>query len=91
MAFGDVKLWGEFEFVGEGGFVVASTERGLSFHGVLAVGDGEGLGEDAEEDGFLGAVLSGYGCDLGAQSAIYILEAAESLYVEFLDHISAWV
>lgn len=87
VAFGDVELGGKFEFVGEGGFVVASAERGLSFHGVLSVSDGEWLGEDAEEDGFLGSVLSGYGRDLGAQSAIDILEASEFLYVEFLDHI----
>lgn len=86
VTFGDVELRGEFKFVGEGGFVVASAERGLSFHGVLSVGDGKGLGEDAEEDGFLGSVLSGYGRDLGAQSAIDILESSEFLYVEFLNH-----
>ena len=90
VAFGDVELGGEFEFVGEGGFVVASAERGLSFHGVLSVSDGEWLGEDAEEDGFLGSVLSGYGRDLGTQSAIDILESSEFLYVEFLDHLLKW-
>ena len=87
VTFGDVELRGEFEFVGKGGFVVASAERGLSFHGVLSVSDREGLGEDAEEDGFLGSVLSGYGRDLGAQSTIDILESSEFLYVEFLNHI----
>ena len=90
MAFGDVELRGEFEFVGEGGFVVAATERGLSFHGVLSIGNGEWLGKDSEEDGFLGSILSSYGRDLGAQSAINILEAAEFLYVEFLDHNVTW-
>lgn len=86
VAFWDVELRGEFEFVGKGGFVVASTERGLSFHGVLSVSDREWLGKDSEEDGFLGSILSSYGRDLGAQSAINILEAAKFLYVEFLDH-----
>ena len=90
VAFGDVELRGEFKFVGEGGFVVASAERGFSFHGVLSVSDGEGLGEDAEEDGFLGSVLSGYGRDLGAQGTIDVLESAEFLYVEFLDHLLKW-
>ena len=87
VAFGDVELGGEFKFVGEGGFVVASAERSLSFHGVLSVGDREGLGENAEEDGFLGSVLSGYGRDLRAQGAIDVLESSEFLYVEFLNHI----
>lgn len=87
VAFRDVELRGKFEFVCKGGFVVAATERGLPFHGVLPISDGEGLGEDAKEYGFLGSVLSGYGRDLGAQSAIDILEASEFFYVEFLDHI----
>lgn len=86
MAFGDVKLGGELEFVGEGGFVVASTERGLSFHGVLSIGDGEWLGEDTKKDGFLCPILSSYGRNLRTQSAIDILETSEFLYVKFLDH-----
>lgn len=90
VAFGNVELRGEFEFVGKGGFVVAATERGLPFHGVLPISDGEGLGEYAKEYGFLGSILSSNGRDLGAQGAIDILESSEFLYVEFLDHNVTW-
>ena len=43
VVFGDVEIRGKLELVRESGFVIASTERGLPFHGVLSISDGEGL------------------------------------------------
>ena len=45
------------------------------------------MGEDAEEDGLLGAILASDGCNLGTQFTVNVLEAAEFLDVEFWDYL----
>lgn len=83
---GFVEFRRELKLVCKGGLVVASTKRDFSFHRIFAVSDGKGLGENAQKDCFLGAVLSCDGCDLGTEFTVNVLESMEFLNVEFLNH-----